>query len=174
MKAQTSTLPVPTPPSSAATYERARRLANVSMWKVALQRRRIETAEPQDNDFLFRRWADFDFLIVSLSRLRRAACLAATIPELQSQISLALAAFDADLPGLNSMRNVAEHVDDYALDRGRKKSVARQGLEVSTLTDDGITLHWLGHSLNADDAIRAGQALFKSIQDALPSVPRDA
>ena len=59
-------------PSPAATYERARRLANIAVWTAQLQRRRLATDEPEDSEFLFRRWADFQFLIVALTRVRRA------------------------------------------------------------------------------------------------------
>ena len=162
------------PPSRAATYERARRLANLSVWTIALQRRRIETSEPEDKNFLYRRWADFDFLVVALTRLRRAAMLAATISELQSQLSQAIASFDAAVPGLKRLRDVAEHIDDYALDQGRQRTVARRELEVSALDVEKKTLIWLGHSLNADTALEAAQTLFKAIQDAQPNVPRDA
>jgi hypothetical protein len=163
---------IATLPSADATYDRARRRANISLWAVALQRRRLETTEPEDKDFVFRRWADFDYLLVSLTRLRRAACLAATIPELQTQLNLAIAAFDTALPGLKNMRDVAEHLDDYARGKGRKETVRRQELEVSSLEDDNKTLNWIGHSLNADTALDAGQKLLTAIQDALPNVPR--
>lgn len=52
---------------AAAIYERARRLANISLWAVDLQCRRLKSTEPEDTEFIFRKWADFDFLIVSQS-----------------------------------------------------------------------------------------------------------
>jgi hypothetical protein len=63
-------------PSPTATFERARRLANIAVWTAQLQRRRLFTNEPEDGVFLFRRWADFQFFIVALTRVRRAAVLA--------------------------------------------------------------------------------------------------
>jgi hypothetical protein len=68
--------------------------------------------------------ADSNFLIVALTRLRRAAQLAAGIPQLQASLDGALVQFDKALPDLKKMRGVAEHIDDYALDQGRQKSVA--------------------------------------------------
>jgi hypothetical protein len=59
MRNQTSTENQSGIPSHAATYERARRLANLAVWTVALQKRRLKTNEPEDAEFLFRRWADF-------------------------------------------------------------------------------------------------------------------
>ncbi len=78
-------------PTSKATYERARRLANLSLWTIRLQCRRLQSSEPEDNVFAFRVFADFDFLIVALIRLRRAVKLAANIPEFQEEILAALA-----------------------------------------------------------------------------------
>lgn len=68
------------PPSDAATYERARRLANMATWAVALQCRRIEQDKPLDGQFLLQAWTDFDFLVVALYRLRRTAALAGSVP----------------------------------------------------------------------------------------------
>lgn len=152
-------------PSTEATYERARRLANVAIWSVDLQCRRLRTTEPEDATFVLRRWADFDFLVVSLTRLRRAAELAARVPELHPLLPDAIEQFDRALPDLKTMRDVAEHIDDYAVDQGHKPSIARQSLEVSTLADDGPTLQWLGTTLHAGDALRASHDLFEAIQE---------
>jgi len=104
-------------PLHTATYERARRRANIALSTVALQRSRLHSEEPDDNEFVFRRWADFDFLIVALIRLRRAAILAAKVPAIKPDILAAVKEFDASLPGLKTTRDVAEHFDDYAVDK---------------------------------------------------------
>jgi hypothetical protein len=150
---------------SSATYERARRLANLALWSIDLQCRRLRTSEPEDEAFIFRKWADFGFLIVALVRLRRAASLAARISEIRSIMLLALAQFDAALPDLKTMRDVAEHIDDYALERGKNKTVVRQSLEVSAM-EVGPTLEWLNGRLNAEEALQAAGKLFRSIQEA--------
>jgi hypothetical protein len=157
------------PPTPEATYERARRLTNLAIWTVSLQCRRLRANEPEDGVFAFRRLADFDFLIVALSRLRRAATIAAAIPGVRQDLTDAIAQFDLALPDLKKLRDVAEHIDEYALDSGRVRSVVRQELEVSTLSDDGTTLSWLGCSISSSEALRASQALFAAIQSASPS-----
>ncbi|WP_144007161.1 hypothetical protein [Pelomonas sp. KK5] len=154
------------PLTAAATYERARRLANLAVWSVDLQCRRLRSTEPEDEVFLFRKWADFGFLVVALTRLRRAASLAAELPEIRLLVQPALRQFDLSVPDLKRMRDVAEHIDDYALDRGRSRSVARNSLEVSSLNDDGPTLEWLEARLNAEEALHAAQRLFRAIQEA--------
>jgi hypothetical protein len=161
-------------PSSGATYERARRLANVYIWAISVQCRRLTTSEPEDEAFIFRKWSDFGFLVVALTRLRRAATLASRIPELKASLSAALSAFDATVPNLKQFRDVAEHIDDYARDQGKRKNVARQSLEVSTLSADGKTLSWLGHTLNADEALVASESLFKTLQDGISLLSRKA
>jgi hypothetical protein len=153
-------------PTSAATYERAKRLANLSLCAIDLQCRRLSSSEPEDSVFIFRKWADFDFLTVALTRLRRAAKLAAGIPELQVSLGAALAEFDAALPHLKRMRDVAEHIDDYAVDRGRERSIARQSLEVSFMSNDDSTIEWLGARLNSQEALKASQRLFEAIKEA--------
>jgi hypothetical protein len=151
-------------PSYAATYERARRLANLAMWTISLQRRRLKSHEPEDDQFLFRRWADFQFLIVALTRLRRAATLTANLPGLKTSIQNALKDFDSKLPMLKNMRDTAEHFDDYALDKGRNRSIKRGSLEVGAIGESDF--EWLGYKLNADTAASAAQQLFKEIQQA--------
>jgi hypothetical protein len=64
------------------------------------------------------------------------------------------------------MRDVAEHFDDYAVDQGRQKGVARQALEVSTVEADGPTLSWLQSRLNAREASQASRALFAALKEA--------
>jgi hypothetical protein len=151
-------------PSDAATYERARKLANIAMWTIALQRRRLKTREPEDGEFLFRRWADFQFLIVALTRLRRAATLSTKVPELKAAMQNALKSFDSQLPMLKNMRDTAEHFDDYALDKGRNRSIERGSLEMGVIGE--TEFEWLGYKLNADSAASAAQQLFKEIQQA--------
>ncbi len=162
------------PPTSRATYERARRLANLSMWIIRLQCRRLSTSEPEDNVFVFRIWADFEFLIVALTRLRRAAKLASGIPEIQKVMLQALNSFDSALPHLKKFRDVAEHFDEYAVDQGHDKSTRRGALEVSTISDPGPTLNWLGHEINASDALIASQDLFAAIKDASSALTNNA
>lgn len=152
--------------TSASTYDRARRLANMSMFAVDLQVRRLQSIEPEDGRFLFRKWFDFDSLVVALTRIRRAAALARTVPEIKGPLNTALSEFDSALPDLKRLRDVAEHFDDYAVDSGRLATVRRQDLEVSSIHGTGSTLNWLGVQLNASVALDAASRLFRAIQDA--------
>ena len=149
------------PPSDEATITRAASLANEAVFAVALQCRRLRSSEPEDALFVMRWWADVQLLVVMLRRLRRTAELAIKVPRAQSDIQQALSEFDRRLPALRTMRNVGEHIDAYALDRGRNASISRRGLQVGSW--DGTTLSWLGNSLNADEALASAEALTTAI-----------
>lgn len=155
-------------PSDGATLERAHSLANEAIHMVALQRRRLQSDAPEDEAFIFRRWADFQFLIVSLRRLRRAGVLATKPEASRPTIKRAIGAFDEALPHLHKMRNVGEHVDEYAIEKGHDRSVSRRALQVGRF--DSTTLEWLGGDLNADDALVAAESLYRAIKDALGSL----
>lgn len=152
---------MPKQATDAATYERARRLANRAMLTVAMQIRRIEAKEPEDHLWP-RRLADYEFLIAALWRLRLAAKLAACVPELEPRLAIAIKEFDDGLPGLRAMRNVAQHIDDYARDKGNNKSIGRKSLEVAIIGPTG--LDWMGFSLKPTDAARVGAALFAAME----------
>ncbi|MGC1165837.1 MAG: hypothetical protein WA862_07010 [Solirubrobacterales bacterium] len=152
-------------PSDAATLERAHSLANEAVHMVALQRRRLQSEEPEDQAFIFRRWADFQFLVISLRRLRLAGLLAAKHEVSRAAIRSAIREFDESLPDLQKMRNVGEHIDDYAFEGGRDRSVDRRALQVGSF--DSTTLEWLGERLNVDEALAAAENLYRAIKDAL-------
>ena len=120
-------------------------------------------------------WTDLQFMIVALRRLRRAAELATRSTPAAHQVRAALAAFDAALPSLKTIRNIGEHFDSYALDSpGRHdKWIDRRQLEVGEW--DGTTFRWLRqrdgryHELNTNDALAAAERLYDAVRrTALP------
>jgi hypothetical protein len=149
-------------PSKRAKIERAFSLANEAMFTVALQVRRLRSSEPEDETFVFRWWADLQFLIVALRRLRRIANLSLKLSTWDDRLRDACRKFDATLEGLNVMRNVGEHLDDYASDAGWKKSIGRRQLQVGSW--DGTTYTWLDRKLNVDVARAATEKLFDAIR----------
>lgn len=140
--------------------ERAFSLANEAMLTIDLQRRRIRSEELEDRTFIFRRWADLQFFIVALRRLRRAAELARRAPSVAGKAAIALKHFDESLPDLLMMRNVGEHIEDYGVDDpGRRyKHVNRRMLQVGTF--DETIYEWLGVKLNIDEAHSAAKELY--------------
>jgi hypothetical protein len=158
-----------TQPSDSVVLERARSLADDCCWMVALQVRRLQTVEPEDADFLSRQMADFQFLIVALTRLRKAALVAQSVPAVSRQVTSAIAAFDAALPGMSKMRNVGEHVEDYALDSARRhdKTVDRRMLQVAGWDENTFT--WLGEQLSVAAVQPAARELYLALKDAQQS-----
>ena len=153
-----------TGPTDAAILERAKSLCNEACYMVLLQRRRLQTIEPEDEVFVFRWWADLQFLIVALRRLRRSAELVAKrVPS----VGDAIRKFDNALPDLAKMRNVGEHIDDYAVDHPKKRrhrDVGRRQLQVGKW--DGKVFRWLESSLNVDDALKAAEELLQAVREA--------
>jgi len=132
------------------------------MWTLQLQRRRLKTSEPEDDGFVFRLWADFEFFIVALTRLRRAAVLASKVPAINAAVTTALSDFDLALPMVKNMRDIAEHFDDYAIGKGRLSGINPMSLETGVISD--TVFRWMGRELNADVALDAGEKLFTAIQ----------
>lgn len=160
-----------------ALWDRSRSLANFHIHAVAMQIARIkdacerlddEIALALDDQFVLRPIAEFQFLCVSLVRLRRAAVLAATIPSIKREIRAAIAAYDAAIPRLGTLRNVAEHFDDYVLQRGRDKSLTATefsaSLQVLSFSDTGV--NWFDIELKFDDCLAVAEALFQAIKKA--------
>jgi hypothetical protein len=152
------------PPTPEATYERARRLGSQAVWTITLQHGRLKGGEPEEREFMFRRLADFQFLIVALTRLHRAVGLAATIPTVADELNAALQEFDEAVPKLKKMRDTLEHIDEYAVDQGHDKDVSRRNLEVAAFSD--TVLQWLDCELNADTALLAAEELFQALKAA--------
>jgi hypothetical protein len=150
-------------PSEAVLLERARSFANEALWTVKLQRRRLQRAEPEDDKFVMRRWADWQFFILALSRLQYAAQLAGKVQPVSADMRAAIKSFTEALPGLRTMRNVGEHVDDYAVDRGRA-DVGRGELQLGAFSEDDF--EWLGYKVNADFALEAAERLFVAVREA--------
>ncbi len=153
-------------PSDAVILERARSLCNEACFTVALQCRRLKSTEPEDAVFVFRWWADLQFLIVALRRARRAAQIALRVSSVAARIDAAITEFDSALPRLSKMRNVGEHIDDYAVDNPKRhhKDVARGQLQVGTF--DGSVFRWLEHDLDIDVALKATERLFNAVKQA--------
>lgn len=148
-------------PSDISNLGRAKSLCNIAVFTVALQHRRLRTVEPEDEIFIFRELADFHFMITALIRLRTSAKIATKVPSVSKAINRAIKEFDNTLPALIKMRDVLEHIDDYALDKGRHADVQRQQLQVSKWGN--ATYNWLGIEFNADIALAAAERLFQAV-----------
>lgn len=154
------------PPTDLVLLDRAHSFANEAVFTVALQCRRLETVEPEDATFLFRWWADLQFLVIALCHLRSAAELAARVPRVSAAMQAAISAFDRAVPGVRLMRNVGEHITTYAVDDPRRhdKSVERRQLQVGSWA--GGSYCWLGYELSVDAALTAAEDLYFAVEQA--------
>jgi hypothetical protein len=147
-------------------------LASNALYAVDLQLRRIRGAEPEDDEFLFRKWMDIQFLISTLWRIRLAAAAAAKRLPDDAFIAAAIESFDLQVPHLKGMRDVGQHLDDYATDSpkrrvrrvGESRPVGRRQLEVGGWSDDQF--HWLGMTLDFGKARMAGMELYGTLRAA--------
>jgi hypothetical protein len=146
--------------------DRAMIRANRAMFTIDMQIRRIGISEPEDAKFLGRRIADFEFLVVAATRLRRAANLAKNAPETRARITMALVQFDRSLPALKKLRDIAEHIDAYSIDQGFDEDIDRLYLENCMITNLGQTWTWLGETINTNDVLDASMALFRELARA--------
>lgn len=160
--------------NDAVIVERTVRLANIEMKTVALQLRRIRGKEPEDHDFIFRRWADLQFFIISLYRLRTTATVGYNVSNTKIRYSIigAVKEFDRAVPELKKLRNIGEHQNEYAVDSPKRKvkTVDRKQLEVGSWND--TEYNWLGVTLNIDEAYNAAGKLFTSLQRVRNSMPK--
>jgi hypothetical protein len=63
------------------------------------------------------------------------------------------------------MRNVGEHIDDYALGEGQHKDVHRHALQVGSF--DGTVYRWLRRELDIDASLVAAEVLFRAVSDSV-------
>jgi hypothetical protein len=165
---------------TAALLERSFSLVNEAMFTVSLQYRRWRGTEPEDTTFLFRRQADFQFLLVALRKMRQAATILPSASVATQQhlrllpateqptamveaIRKAVDTFDTAVPNLMLFRNVSEHLDEYMLGLGRARSVHPGQTQVWSW-DDGV-VEWVGQdSFDVDKAVRAAEDLFIAMQ----------
>jgi hypothetical protein len=164
------------PPTPLAILERAVRLGSDSLRGITLQIRRVQGTEPEDSEWWARLWLDCQFLVVVLWRMRQAGVLATQARVERDRIRLAVAEFDAELPDLKRMRDVAQHFDEYAVDgkgrrhfrSDRKAKVGRRQLEVGSwaVDEDGhiVGYRWLDGVIDFKSATDASWALYREIQ----------
>jgi hypothetical protein len=159
-------------PSNHELLTRAARLANDNLTAIDLQIRRIRNPDETDDNWPFIVWLDFQFLVISLARIRRAANIAKAVHAVHDCVQDALTDFDREVPDVLTMRNVAEHIDEYSQDlptrRQRRadgvKLIGRRSLEVGSWSSDHFT--WLGFTIKFDDALAAAVKLYCAIKES--------
>lgn len=159
--------------SEAAIVERAKSMGVEWMWAVSLQYDRITRPRPQDkafhqfgsDDFVE---ADVHFLVIALRRLRTVASTLEHAPKQWDAVRDAIQKFDARLPWLKRLRDVFEHLEDYAVDSDRRRTrSSRKELQVWVRGEKG--LQWLGYDVNWHEAKLAAEDLYSAVINAYDS-----
>jgi hypothetical protein len=155
-------------PSTFQVLDRAVRFASNAIRTVDLQIRRIRETEPEDDKWLLRQWSDYQFLILALWNVRQSGKMGQMVDR---SLADAIATFDRACPNLETMRNVLQHVDDYAIDGKKRRQkfldgrlVGRRALEVGSRDESHFT--WLGRTLDVSASREACMTLYLSIQEA--------
>ncbi|HUY90031.1 MAG TPA: hypothetical protein VMV10_14945 [Pirellulales bacterium] len=164
--------------SDAAVVERAKSMANDWMFAVSLQNDRIVNPRPQDQPFHpfgiqgFNE-ADVHFWAIALQRLRQIATTVESAPQQWDPVRRAIETFDAKLPWLKRLRDVFEHLQDYAIDSNlRHTPTSRRELQVWSGGEDG--LNWLGYDVDWREAHLAAKDLYASVKAAYDSLAAQA
>ncbi len=154
-----------------AVYEDARMLANFYVHAVAMQISRVRQEVSVSDQFVMRPFVDFEFLLVALVRLRRAACAIRKVPVAREAMQQAIKEYSDRLLALKNLRNITEHYDDYLLERERiykadqsdpRAKTIRSGLLTKTMSQESI--EWMKCSMNLNEIMAAAEALFEEIK----------
>jgi hypothetical protein len=100
-----------------------------------------------------------------LNRLHTIVKITFDIPDIANEMRNALNDFEKDIPDLKVLRNVVEHIDQYAIEDTKRhhKHISCKQLQVGRW--DGSIFHWLDVELDVDRAKVASEKLFKSLHD---------
>jgi hypothetical protein len=92
--------------------------------------------------------------------------IACKVPFVTKDVKAALRKFDQALPHLARLRNIGEHINEYAVDSESRhdKAVSRKELQVGSW--NGAVYEWLGTQLNVYDALIAAEELYAALQIA--------
>lgn len=162
----------------AAIIDRAKSMAVDWMWAISLQHGRIVNPRPQDQTFNpfgpgFFSETDVHFLIIALRRLRTVATTLEHVTQHWDSVRLAIDKFDKSLPWLRRIRDVFEHLEDYAVDStSRRSSTSRGELQVWSLKENGMD--WLGYDVNWKEALQAAMDLYAAVKAASDSFAEQA
>lgn len=155
-------------------------MVDLQLHAIALQHKRLQRTEPEDEHFDLRWWIDLQSFILALWRLRRAVRLVHGSPHESKQVRAAVAALEAATPSLQTMRDIGEHADEYAIDSKKRHDKAVDRRQLETGSWDGQTFQWLKrqdgtqHELNVDIALEAAETLHRVLLEtqAIDMMPK--
>ena len=143
-------------------------VANNFVFAVVMQISRVREERADVEPFVMRPFVDLEFLLVALTRLRRAANVINLFPYTETKLSQAMEKYDKRLSGLKQLRNITEHYDDYLLKKGKDKNIdlktIRSGLMTKCMSYDSV--EWMDFRLDLDECLAAAEELYISMSAA--------
>ena len=143
-------------------------VANYFVFAVELQISRVREERVDVEPFVMRPFVDLEFLLVALTRLRRAANVINLFPYTETKLSQAIEKFDKRLSGLKQLRNITEHYDEYLLKIDRGKNIdlktIRSGYMTKCMSYDSV--EWMDFRLDLDECLAAAKELYISMKSA--------
>jgi len=164
-------------PDEVTLSEEARHFANLYVWAVDTQIKRIKRGmvDPTSLNFALQMVMDFEFLLSALRKLRRSAELMSRIPTVEKDINKAIRNFDEKLPDLQNLRNASEHFDEHLEGRDRGKNLVDSYVaHFSTLKYHENSVEWLQRKLDLDIALTEAHFLFDSVRQATRKVAAES
>ena len=135
---------------------------------VVMQISRVREERADVEPFVMRSFVDLEFLLVALTRLRRAANVINSFPYTETKLSQAMEKYDRRLSGLKQLRNITEHYDDYLLKKDRGKIInlklIRSGYMTKCMSYDCV--EWMDFKLDLDECQAASEELYTSMKAA--------
>lgn len=149
-------------------FEKAIRLATTILFSIELQYERMQTNGSKDISIASQiKWIDFQFFIIALNRLEKVACLLKSIHIIKSKIKLAIKEFNKSIPDLKTIRNIIEHLEEYAKGsgnlnkNGEEEIISRHGIENHSIL--GSKWSWLEYKIDIDISFEASKKLYSTI-----------
>lgn len=88
---------------------------------------------------------------------------------MRDSVRSSVQAFDARLPWLKRLRDVFEHLEDYAVDSNlRGSDTSRRELQVWSADERGM--QWLGYDVDWKEALAAAKDLYGAVKTAYDSL----
>lgn len=160
-----------------ALIARAKSMAKQWILAISLQHDRITNPRPQDKVFHpfgadYFHEADVHFLAIALQRLRKTVKTLEHVPQLREKARIAGHSFDESLPWVKRLRDVFEHIEDYAVDSNKRhtKTTSRQDLQVWSADSNGM--RWLGYDIDWSKTLDVAHDLHTMITSASDMLPR--
>lgn len=151
------------PTSTDVAIQKAVSFATAELGAMRLQSKRLQAATAGTDDVSSQSWSDAQFFLVALTRFKHSVQVATSfdgfIPS--SELFEAQRELDASAPELKLMRDVGEHLEDYAAGSGRKDEARDDEIHTAVVT--AHSFNWIGREVKFRAAISAAEKVIQAL-----------